>query len=459
MRRVATVARTSRSPRTGGAIVAVLAVVACGANITIAGGVSTALIAAVVLLPVWLPSAIRLRPAKIALAALAMALLSGIALFVLRYDPELFSTTAAGGFMAIFAGISASIGVFVWAGSYLSTAQLGAFFAVGWMLNTLWRFDEFGSQLWKNGFSLPLTILVLCLLHGSKFAVQMLVLLVLAGVGFAQDSRSYSGFCVTIVLLSVFSWIWSRATTGAVRKKTLAAAVVVGAVTYAAFLVLSDVLLSGFVGTGLQTRTEAQLGDSGNLLLEGRPEWAATLGMMRHNPLGFGPGAIPSVGDFMHGAEGLATIGVSGFNDYYANYTFGGQFRLHSVIADFWANFGPVGLVVAAGLLVLFVRFLLRTFNDGEMVPFASFIAVSSTWFLLFGPLYSNYGEIAFGVALVLLMSGHADGLSRSQTPFSDVKTRQSIAQSRQMRSSRIQTSYSMHTPKPTVGPADGGTI
>ncbi len=67
---------------------------------------------------------------------------------------------------------------------------------------------------------------------------------------------------------------------------------------------------------------------------------------MRDTPAGFGPGAVPSPHDVVVAREGLATVGLGPDNGYVDNYMFGGQFRLHSTVADAWSNFGWVGVAL-----------------------------------------------------------------------------------------------------------------
>lgn len=394
----------------GAGIIPGIAILLCGANISFGSGVSTSLIVGVLLFPLWVSSLHGARTIRILLLLLGLCVFSGLVLVLTRSDGFNFSEHEEFGFLATFIGVSCTIGIATYAHRFLSVPTLALLFSIGWLLNTASRADEMSENLWKYGLSQPLTLLILCLLHRSRISIQVSALLVLSVVGLIQESRSYSGFCLAVALLLIFSKIWKHSPTMRSRGRIAVTGLAIGALGLVAFTEVTKLMSSGALGQEIQNKTLAQLNTSGNLIAGSRPEWAATLGLMKWQPFGYGPGAIPSVTDFSRAQDGLYAINVSATNNYFTQYMFGGQFRLHSIIADFWANFGIVGLLTAAVMLAILIAYVLRSFNAGVLPGYLAFLAVSSVWYLLFGPIFSNYPQTAFSVAAVLLISRTASG-------------------------------------------------
>jgi hypothetical protein len=196
-----------------------------------------------------------------------------------------------------------------------------------------------------------------------------------------------------------------------------ALAVVLGVTTY---LFLSAAAVGGLLGTDIQTISQQQAGgeDALDLLLGGRPEWTATWSLMQHQPFGYGPGAVPTTDDLIAAKEGLTvtTLGLGG--NYVNEYMFGGGFKLHSVIADFWLNFGIPGLLWTLLLAVYFVVALLRRHPVSYDRAVVSFAAVTALWFLFFGPILSNLPDVIFLLAVVAqpVVSQQRDVASRGQS-------------------------------------------
>jgi hypothetical protein len=257
------------------------------------------------------------------------------------------------------------------------------------------------------------------------------VLAVLAGVGAVsvlRDYRSFFGFTALTAVVVAWQVLRSaRRVRRRPRRAPVAGWLLTGAVLALAGAALyraaEQLLLAGALGRELQLRSQAQVEAAGSLLAGGRPEWAGTWRLMHDTPAGFGPGAVPRPHDVVVAEQGLATVGIGPDNGYVANYMFGGQFRLHSTVADAWSNFGWVGVAFTLLLGGLLVHALLTRVAAGTASALVVLLGLRGLWDLAVGPMYSNLPEVALAVALALqARPGAVDlrgpgGLSRGARP------------------------------------------
>jgi hypothetical protein len=135
---------------------------------------------------------------------------------------------------------------------------------------------------------------------------------------------------------------------------------------------------------------------------------------MLMRPLGYGAGVVPSWKDLTAGTAGLAKINVD-TGGYANNYMFGGQFRLHSVLADLWVSFGPIGLALGLVILVALIRslsFLIAERRAPTSVIFACSLGI---WYMLFGPIYSNWIDVCAALGFALMFKNET---RRSKEPL-----------------------------------------
>jgi hypothetical protein len=178
----------------------------------------------------------------------------------------------------------------------------------------------------------------------------------------------------------------------------LGAAVVAGG-----YAVLSRLLVSGLLGSELQQRTAAQIAESGSLLLGGRPEWTASWALMRHQPLGYGLGVVPTSEDLQVAKQGLAVTHVPTVDGYLEHYMLNGGFELHSIIADLWVSLGPVGIVLGLAMGGLLVHGLVQALGDRRASGLVCFLVPLGLWNLAFGPLPSDVSALTLGLGLLLV--------------------------------------------------------
>jgi hypothetical protein len=82
------------------------------------------------------------------------------------------------------------------------------------------------------------------------------------------------------------------------------------------------------------------------------------------------------------------------------------------VAADLWARFGWVGVALAVAIALALVRSLSFLLAARRAPTFLIFACVLALWYILFGPMYSNWLDVcaALGMALVPLDAGRAVG-------------------------------------------------
>ena len=379
--------------------VAVVALASLGLAHPLPAATNTALAAAVLLAPVWVSSLPRFRGGTLLAALTVAGILSG--LLLARWssaDHALASREALETSFAVLTGVGI-IGVVLWARTALPLPLIGCAYGVGALVTGLLRVP--GSEnAWKFELALPLTIVALSWAATASGRLPTVVALAVLGMlDVLNDARSAFGFCVLAAVLV----LWQARPTGTERRSRWTPVLLMGGLGAGGYLAISELLLSGALGSEVQARTATQVAQSGSLLLGGRPEWSATWALMRENPLGFGLGAVPNAGDVAVAEEGLAVANVPTGEGYLRNYLLADRFELHSVVADLWTNLGPAGLLLGLAMAVLLVRGVADRLAHREASGLLCFLPLIALWYLAFGPLPSNFPEVALAVALTLL--------------------------------------------------------
>ncbi|MFB9378910.1 hypothetical protein ACFFKU_06190 [Kineococcus gynurae] len=416
---------------------------------------------AIALLPVWWPTLRRFRGARLMLALTLATLLSGIAL-------AYFSTTPAGGLHDVdvriglgaalrVLGVALGVGLLLWGRRLLTLRWLvGAWAAGSLVANVL---DLPGSvNPWKYQLGLPVTLLLLVALagrgavsryrrsdrHGRRLrsrrigatGTTALALLLMAAVCAVNDYRSFGAMNAITAVLVLYrarrgdraarrSTAAARGRTGARgpggRARLVVAAVLLAAIGVGIYRGVPPLLLSGALGAQLQAQAAEQIGlGGGSLLAGGRPESQATLALMQVRPEGFGLGVVPTTQDLLVARAALQTVGLQPGNGYVDRYMFGGQIRLHSIVADLWSLGGLVGLLLAAFLVWTLARAVLvqvagapapggaedTTAQGPALTAVVVLMALLGLWDLGFGPIFSDYSEVMAAFAFALAARG-----------------------------------------------------
>jgi hypothetical protein len=380
-------------------VLAMLALVALGPRYAFHFGISYGLIFVVVISPLWLGAFARYRLGRLIALALLVTVGWGYFLAGLSSSTHLLSAADARDDTVQLVGVLCGIGVVLWARSLLTVAQVGMCFGLGLLLDTV--ISPVGtSNPWKFVYAIPVTIFVLGLAARSTRTVPSIVaMLALAGVSVVLDCRAYSSALLLAALLSAWRSLPQRFD---LRKSWAFTAVMIAAVTFAAFLLLQSLLVNGYLGAAAQERSIAQINVSGSLILGGRPELEAALALFRHAPGGYGVGVVPSSQDVLVAKSGLSSINYAPNNGYVEKYMFGGHIELHSVAGDVWANWGLLGLALVAGLVLLAVRELSISIANRRGEPIVLFLCCWTLWSVAFSPLAASLPVIVLTAGMCL---------------------------------------------------------
>ena len=235
---------------------------------------------------------------------------------------------------------------------------------------------------------------------------MVVVALVMLGIlGVLDDGRSYFAICVLAAALTLWQM---RPQDPEKRVHRWMPALFMVVVTFVVYLLSTALLTGGYLGAEAQERSTTQIETTGSLLVGGRPEWAATRELVKLRPLGYGPGVIPSWEDVQAGKAGLQSVNVE-LERKRAAYMFGGQFKLHSIAADLWVAYGLAGVALAAAMLVALVRCMSFSIAARELPASVALAATLAAWFMLFGPIYTNWAGACAGLGLVLTRAATSD--------------------------------------------------
>ncbi|RHA41941.1 hypothetical protein D1825_07990, partial [Cellulomonas rhizosphaerae] len=234
----------------------------------------------------------------------------------------------------------------------------------------------------------PVTVIVLSLAWWTgRRAVQAVAALAIGAVSAFNDARS--GFAILFLVAVVILWE-ARPTAGSRRASGLRAGAFLVGLGLGAYWLIQSLILEGALGEATQARTQAQLDESGSVILGGRPEIGAFLALFEHRPFGFGSGTILHSADVLVAKSGMADLGYAPNNGYVEVYMFGGQIELHSILGDLWAWAGFAGLVLAACLVTIIGRGTARTIARSTSCALMLFLAFRGLWDMAFSPLASS---------------------------------------------------------------------
>ena len=123
---------------------------------------------------------------------------------------------------------------------------------------------------------------------------------------------------------------------------------------------------------------------------------------MRHEPWGFGLGAVPRPEEILAAKTGLASVNYDPNNGYVERYMFGTHFELHSVFGDLWADYGLVGLALAGTVGVVCVRGTALGLRNRVASAAIIYLAIRTMWGIAFSPFSSAAPLIVLLLGLVM---------------------------------------------------------
>jgi hypothetical protein len=383
-------------------VVAAGAVAVLGVHERVGYGATAALPLAILLLPLWLPALRRYALATLIVCLAVLSAASGLVLGELSSTDHVVSSVDRLQAIGLLGSGIVSFGLVVWAGSVLPLHRIALLYGAGGLGSALVR----GDLSWKYNLAVPTTFVVLGALERRRRGVVPAAVLVTLGViGLADDARSYFGVCALAATLALWQLRPARRI-GLMRlRDRWYALALMGGIGVAVYFLTSALATGGAFGASLQERSKAQISASGSLIAGGRPEWAATRELFALQPAGYGAGVVPNWTDRVAGKTGLASLHVDA-GGYADHYMFGRTFELHSVTADLWVRFGWVGVALAAAIVVVIVRSLVVLLGACRAPTFVVFACVLALWYVLFGPLYSNWVAVCVALGLAAVAIG-----------------------------------------------------
>lgn len=363
--------------------------------------------AGLVTAPMWLSSLRRYRGALLLTLAIIVATVWGIVLTEIQapFNGGTSSQTLLSfSFLPIY--ILTGTGALLWAREHLSETTVGIMSGLGILVtNIMNRAVLSPENPWKFGIALPVTIIALSVVAGSeRWQPTVATLAILGSANALLDSRSAVAICALSMLLFVAQRQWSKHSGGSVRARAFSLLLLAVTASAVLYQVISYLLMAGYLGEEAQQRSIAQVDLSGNMIVGGRPEMAATWALMKHRPAGFGTGGYASTEDVMVAKTGMWGINYQPDNGYVENYMFGGgRITLHSVIGDMWAYFGIVGIALAFIITTLLVHALFVRLATGNTSGLRIFLTCTALWNIPFGPLWGTTPILAVTLGLLLL--------------------------------------------------------
>jgi hypothetical protein len=401
-------------------IIASGAVVAIGLDERVGYGATAALPLAVVLLPLWLPFLRQYALATLIAGLAGLAAVSGVVLSELAAVDHVVSGPNRIQAIGLLASGIAAFGLLLWAASLLPLHRIAMLYGIGALASTI----ASGETSWKYNLAVPATFVVLGAVERRRSTVLPAVTILVMGViGVADEARSYFGVCVLAATLT----IWqlrpasqqspasqespatqpsqpSQTRPSSARNRWFPVALLAG-LGVAIYFFTSALATGGTLGETLQERSSTQISDSGSLIAGGRPEWAATRELLALTPAGYGAGVVPNWADRSAGETGLASINVDA-GGYADNYMFGSTFELHSIAADLWVRFGWVGVALAAVIVLVIVRGVSFMLAARQAPAYLLFACILALWYVLFGPIYSNWLDVCVALGLAAVGAG-----------------------------------------------------
>jgi capsular polysaccharide biosynthesis protein len=392
---------TRGAPRvTSSRVTAVAALLAVGLAYPLPGATSTAVVAGVLLLPVWIRAVPRFRGAVLLGGLAAVALVSGLLLAGWSAGVRDFAHRPALEMLFFVLSAVGTIGLVLWARTVMALPGIGVAYGLGLLVHGALNAAQ-SVNAYKFELSLPITIVVVALVgmrHGRLATVVALGILGLADI--LNDARSAFGFCVVAAGLVIWQ---ARPVARPGGSNPWAGMLLLGTAAVGVYLAASELMVAGALGAEVQARTTTQIEQSGSLLLGGRPEWTATWALMQDRPWGYGLGVVPDSQDLTVARSGLEVTNIPTVEGYLENFMLTDRFELHSVAADLWAALGPAGLAFAALMGALLVGALGHLLARREASGLVCLLGLTAVWYLAFGTVWSNGLDVAFAVGLMLL--------------------------------------------------------
>lgn len=397
-----TISTASAPPRDSAllpTIVAVVAAMTAAMRAQYGPGLTICLIAGVILAPVWVTNLKRFRHARSLLLVGAGAIVWGAALTQLDTARATWTSLLIVQSLMLLSFLC-SIGMLLWARSLIGTGATITAFGVGGLVNIVLVGGN-PANLWKYSLAIPVALIVLGIaaMRNSRL-LELIALVIVAGVSAVSDSRSMTAFLLLTAVLVL--WQMTSTGTGRLRPRPWQTILGLAALGLSAFLLFQALILDGVLGDAAAERTQAQIDTSGSLIAGGRPEMGAAVGLISAQPWGYGSGIVPTSNDVWIAKTGMSALNYDPNNGYVERYMFGAKFEVHSVLGDLWIRYGPLGAVFALSICVLAVYATARHVSLRTAPAALIFLTALGIWDTFFSPMLTSYTTLALMTALAL---------------------------------------------------------
>ncbi|NYD68419.1 hypothetical protein [Agromyces atrinae] len=371
-----------------------------GMRIDLPYGLRVGTVIAILLIPVWLPTFVRIRSAVVFSLIGVAAVVSGVVLTSIHSINHASTQSDTLSRSVMIIGLIASTGALVWAARAVGVGRMCLAFSVGMVLGIPFNLSD-QENAWRFTYSIAIGALVLTIASLSgRLWVQLAALLALALVGAVNDSRSNSA----MLLLAAVIIVWQRVSQSVIPgRRGIGSLLSLVVAAVAVFLLVQSAILEGYFGEATQARTQAQLDQSGSVLLGGRPEIAASTALISEYPFGMGSGTNANFLDILSAKMGMASIGYDPNNGYVERYLFGGAIEVHSMLGDFWIWFGLAGLALGLMSLVIVIRGFWVRMRDHALTAIYAYLTIRFLWDLAFSPAVSATRLLPLILALGLV--------------------------------------------------------
>ena len=362
-------------------------------------GVSAASVLAIATCPLWLRPVLAAKGTVGVFTLIGLMVVNGWFLVLTAPIGREFSADIMRSLVALLATSALSFAVIVWSALAWGRATVSIAYGVGGLIELSLTGVELDENAWKYSLSVPVVLIVLGVaakVHQATWSlIAVAAIMVVSAFGSYRSLIAICAFGVTISLVLRVVQRRHGSTHPSLGSATwLVALLVVAAMALNALL--TRLLLVGALGSAAQATTERQIQQTGELITGGRIEPFATLALMRHNPLGYGPGAIPDTTDSSVVLSAFQEAGVSPSLSYVNGYMLNGQFKLHSTIGDLWVNFGLAGVMFTAFILVVVARFFVACVQSSASTLLDWVLVSWLLWNTAFSPIYSNFDDVIF---------------------------------------------------------------